>query len=246
MRGDDMVPFLLPPDGDGLGFRQGVVVEWNPDTAKNKIAVAGAVVEDLPIFNTSEALLITPGAVVGILTAGRTWFVLGRITIPGTPEAASALQMITTATDAVSSFIRVTSTYPDYVSAPDGLGPTVPVRIGPNRRALIILSAQMQFASDVGAAPPQYRNGRVGYRITQVSTGTVTAPPSDDRKLLMQTNGQENTLFAASLVSVASGFMFPAAGEYTVEMMYSALNLGGADAAGQIAFSSRMLAVIPL
>ncbi|PZG14415.1 hypothetical protein C1I95_21725 [Micromonospora craterilacus] len=246
MGADDPVQ-LLPPDPEsGLGLRQGVVVEWNPATAENKVLVGGTIAENLPILNTNEAIQLTPGAVVAVITNGSTWFVLGRITIPGTPEAASVLSMITTGVAFEGSSALLASTYPSYVEAPDGRGPHVTVRIGPSRRALVIVSSMIQYVYGTGAAPPRYRNGRVGYRITQLSTGTVTLPPSDDRQLLMQTEGEENTLFSASLVTVAEDHMLPAPGDYRFELMYAALNLGGVDAAGQMAFSARLLAVIPL
>jgi hypothetical protein len=149
MRADDLVPLLLPESGAGLGFRQGVVVEWNPETAENQILIGGTVMQDLPILNTSEAALLAPGAVVGVITNGATWFVLGRITIPNTPEAASALQLVSGrfVTDMVATMESTSSgSYGDLAT----VGPQVTVRVSASGKLLLILSAATNFNSAAG------------------------------------------------------------------------------------------------
>jgi hypothetical protein len=89
---DDLVP-LFAPDPSApppLNFRQGRVVAWNPDTGENTIDVGGAQLEDVSVLNTGEAIALKVGHIVGLVTWGSSWFIIGRITVPGSPDFASA------------------------------------------------------------------------------------------------------------------------------------------------------------
>jgi hypothetical protein len=92
VQADDLASILAPPrdTGPGVGFRQGLVQAWDPATGSNQILVAGGTLTDVPILNTGEAVALKVGHVVGLLTAGGSWFILGRITTPGDPNFASA------------------------------------------------------------------------------------------------------------------------------------------------------------
>ncbi len=90
----------------GVGFRQGVVRTWDPLTARNTVEIGGTVFENLPILNTVEASLLQPGDVVGIEVTGRgvgSWYIKGRITIPGTPQATSAYSALFSRTRTITS-----------------------------------------------------------------------------------------------------------------------------------------------
>lgn len=91
-RVDSLVPLLTRKGDDTpqLGFRQGVVASWNAETGQNVINVAGALLVDVPILNTGEAVALKAGHVVGLLTYGGSWFITGRITVPGDADFASA------------------------------------------------------------------------------------------------------------------------------------------------------------
>lgn len=145
---DDLVPLLGQTPGKGIGFRQGVVHEWNQQTAENTIRVAGTNMTNLPILNTNEALLLQPGDVVGIMTAGSSWFIIGRITIPGTPAAATALDMvsggITSGVDPSGGSTNSTS-FTDLSGT--NVGPTVRATVGSSGKAIITLTAYMEAAA---------------------------------------------------------------------------------------------------
>ncbi|MEV6693363.1 hypothetical protein AB0M35_18025 [Micromonospora sp. NPDC051196] len=149
MRTDDVASLLVLPPADGIGFRQGVVVEWDRQTAQNRVQVGGSLMQDLPILNTNEALSLAPGSVVGILTCGSTWFILGRITIPGSVEAASALSavfaQIRVATNNEAG-TRNDATYGDLSGT--SVGPEVTVTISPAGRALVFWTADYGQSSD--------------------------------------------------------------------------------------------------
>jgi len=184
MLSDDLAPLLVKQQataGGGLavGFRQGVVREWDPTTAANVVEVGGVRMTNLPILNTNEALLLGPDSVVGILTAGSSWFILGRITVPGTPAAASALSMISrrivAATDPTGGY-RASATFGDLTgTAP---GPSVTVDISPiGRAALVFWSAGYGGSSDLA-----WESRSTGGISVEVS-GATSIPPSGDYSL---------------------------------------------------------------
>jgi hypothetical protein len=87
--GDDLVGLFAPASGPGVGFRQGQIVAWNPQTGENVVNVGGTELSNLAILNTGEAIALKVGHVVGLLTMSGSWFIIGRITVPGDPDFAS-------------------------------------------------------------------------------------------------------------------------------------------------------------
>lgn len=86
---DDLTPLLLTGNTGAmpeLGFHQGVVVAWNAQTGENTILVAGQNLTDLHMLNITEALVLQPGHVVGLLRFKNVFFILGRIVAPATDE----------------------------------------------------------------------------------------------------------------------------------------------------------------
>lgn len=91
-RADDLVPlFGETPDGTPpLKFRQGQIVEWDPNTGNNKVDVQGVQLVNVPMMNTGEAIALKAGHIVGLFLWGHSWFIVGRITEPGDSDFASA------------------------------------------------------------------------------------------------------------------------------------------------------------
>lgn len=183
-RPDDLAPLLFRDPGPGLGFRQGTVVSYNSLTGENTIQVGGGLVADLPILNTSEALLLEAGSVVGILTAGSSWFILGRITVPGTPDALTALQAVRTVDAAVLTSESTTSlTYTDLATP----GPEVTATIGPSGRCLVTLSAEIVVTAEAGAAI----DTSAGYMSVEL-TGANAQSPQIGRRLYTEIRYDES------------------------------------------------------
>lgn len=148
MRADDLVPLVMQKPAAGVGFRQGVIVTWDSNTAENTVIVGGQLMTDLPILNTSEAAILAPGDVVGILTFGSTWGILGRFTIPGTAEAVSSLSSLRTQSADVASVQSTTSSsFTDLAT----VGPEVTINVGPSGRVLVICSADIQAEAPRGS-----------------------------------------------------------------------------------------------
>lgn len=142
---DDLTPMFAEQPSPGVGYRQGIIRAWNPETAENTVDVGGTLVQNLSILNTNEAVQLQPNDVVGILSVGgptASWAILGRLTIPGTAAAASALRMVSSRITAArddAMGTRNVDTYGDLTGA--SVGPSVSVRISSSGMALVFWSA---------------------------------------------------------------------------------------------------------
>lgn len=116
MRSDDLVPLLTPPPSDGLGFRQGEVISFNADTGSNTIQVGGTTLVDVPMLNSGEAIALSAGHVVALLTWKSSWWILGRVTLPNSGQFASAAVTIKNAGGQASDFL-LNTTQRDQVTA---------------------------------------------------------------------------------------------------------------------------------
>lgn len=160
---------LAPPSQD-MRFRQGVVESWNPLTAENTVQVGGTVLTDLPVLNTSEALTLRPGDVVAVAVIGdtgaRTYAIMGRLTIPNTPSAASALNAFSSRvqTNTVTASESTTSVVYTDLTTPGPTVTDVPVTTG---RAIVFCAADMQPTASENA-----------YMNVAVSGATSIAPNS--------------------------------------------------------------------
>lgn len=229
---DDLAPVLAPQPGPGVGYRQGIIREWNPATAENVVDVAGTLLTNLPILNTNEALLLAPDDVVGILTAGPSWCILGRLTIPGTAAAASALSMVSSgiAAGVVNTAQTTTSqTYTDLATA----GPSATATIRASGKCLVIVSGQIGY-NIVGT--------RGGGAISYTASGANTLSTGSDRSVnhFMDIANAPTTLrkdqFGATFYH--SGLT---PGSTTFAMKYRSQQTGVT-----VEFADRVIVVIPL
>lgn len=234
---DDLTPLLARPTEQrgGLDFGQGVITSYDPLTAANTVAYRGAALSNLPVLNGSEAVLLTPGAVVGILRSNRSYFILGRITVPNTPEAATALDMVRIYTDTVANLDATTSpTYVDLATP----GPIVSnVLVGKSGRALAFITAHMSS----GFAGASSGGGEISI---EVSGATSISPDLVERMrwTLSSNNAAQERIdaqFRVTALRVFDGDLNP--GFNNFKMMYSRGNAGGNTAS----YFDRNLTVIP-
>lgn len=168
MRSNNLVPLLTKGRDPGMGLRKGVVVSWNAQTAENSVLVGDTVMTNLPILNTSEAAILSTGNVVSILADGATWGILGRFTVPGTPEAVSALSSLRTESVTVSGSDAFTTTSFAYPSV--NVGPVVAITVGPSGRLLILLSANISAQATAAANNTVTPGGQMGFELTGANT----------------------------------------------------------------------------
>jgi hypothetical protein len=241
MRSDDLVPLLTPargvPSGPPVGFRQGVIVTWDAETAENTVLVAGAIMENLPILNTSEASILTAGDVVGVLTAGPTWAIMGRFTYPGTPEAVSSISAITNRIQAAadsSSGSRNSITYGDLTGS--SVGPSVTATIGSSGRALVLWSAE------IGQTGLTHEiNPHVGVAVTGATTRAADAEAALNVEFRDATGGQTSEFQAWFQMGTFHLFegLNPGATTFTLKYRHDGM-------ATSVTFSAREIAVFVL
>lgn len=164
MKSTDLVPLLTPSGDEAVGYRQGIIVTFDPATLANTVQVDGQTFTNLPILGVAEAVTLTPGSTVGIHTYRGVWYIVGRIVTPGSSAATEAVSLLANSffseqVDAEES--TSSATFGDLAT----VGPTVAgVRVGPSGRALVILTAA--FVSAVGAPSAAV----MGFEVSGAST----------------------------------------------------------------------------
>lgn len=227
MAGDDLAPLFGPPPA-WRPYRQGIVLTWNQATAENTVVVEGQVFTDLPILNTSEALLLGPGDVVTITSMGtgaKSWAILGRLTIPGSDAAATALDAIRTkSVTTVDYENRSTYIWGDLTT----VGPVVTnVNIGPSGRCLVFITSTIILLGASGG-------GEMAYAIT----GATTVPTGDNPPALAYYGPAGSGPTATRLVLQED--LNPGVHTFTAKYMAEM------DPGGEARFGGRNLTVIPL
>ena len=80
---DDLVP-LLESEDSNLGYRQGTVVSWNPNTNANQIRIGNTVIPNIPVITMTDLVAIEPGDSVAVIRFNSTYGIIGRIAEVGT------------------------------------------------------------------------------------------------------------------------------------------------------------------
>lgn len=144
---DSIPPPASPPQ---FGRRRGRVVSWDVHTGENVIETAdGILYENVPCLNNLDYLLIGPGDRVEIITYSGLWYVLGRITKPGTDEAQRLLATIAGITDSVAASEGTSSSsYTDLST----VGPRVQVTVPPSGQLWVRIRARIDVTVNNGVA----------------------------------------------------------------------------------------------
>jgi hypothetical protein len=250
MRSDDLVPLLAPSPGPAMGYRQGVIVSWNPDNAENTVLVGGTLMTNLNCLNTSEASILAEGDVVGILTTPGSWAILGRLTIPGTPEAVSSIQAITNRIQASNdpfAGTRNTNTWGDLTGV--AAGPSVSVRVGSSGRVLALWSCELgQTLSAASGGVLTWQTKNTPHVGVQVS-GASSVSPDDVHALNLHLEfpavGQPNAAQALNWVQASMMHLYTGLtpGDTTFTLKY---RHDGLSPANHSAFGAREIAVFAL
>jgi hypothetical protein len=216
----DLARYLVPQGESDLGFHQGVVVTWDSTTNENTILVGGVEIPDVPALSIGDSIMMSAGDVVGLLRFKSTYFVLGRITLPGVSNAfgvkSDQLDLIETMAVPSSSFGDLTT-----------LGPKVTANIGSARRCLVFSSAGIDVTG-IGL-------GQFGVQVSGVSN----ILPQTDGTLASSTNNGTLTIQTTMVreYTAADGLN---QGVNTFTMKY---RLG--NSTDSVIFSSRNISVFP-
>lgn len=90
MSRSDQLQSLFDPQAQDVGVRQGTIITWNPLNGQNSVQIPGALLQNVSILNTGEAIALRAGHNVVLLRIRTNYFILGRVTAPNDPEFASA------------------------------------------------------------------------------------------------------------------------------------------------------------
>lgn len=191
---DDLTPLLARPTehGGGLDFGQGVVTSYDPSTGENTVDYRGGALANLPLLNTTDGLTLAPGAVVGILRAGRSYFILGRIQVPPVTESAAAFLRTAIAREIAAEIFadritsaatagQVSTTSASFVSLAGG--PEVTAEVSDTGVLLVDLSCQIFSGSIV---TPGVYGGLMSFQIT----GASSLGPSTSRAVELSITDQ--------------------------------------------------------
>lgn len=233
----DLTPLFAPGSDPaaGMGFRQGVIVEWNPLTAENTVDVGGTVMTNLTVFNTSEIRVLAPGDTVGIAVVGtggaKTFGILGRMLIPGTADAAKIIDTLR-GSAVTSAFVQADGSFVGEQATPADLpgsfGPQLTVTVGASGRLLVIGSAKIDSSNGVNAQ-----------MFAQIDSTPVTFNHLMATSALIQTPANDLTIGSAA-VREYSGLT---PGQVTITAKYVA---EFAAAGVNTYFGARALVAIPL
>lgn len=184
-----------------VGFRQGTVLSWDGANGTNSVEVGGVTVQNIPVLNLGDFTILERGDVVALLRFQTTYFILGRVIPPSSPDVnratlgfaqstgfASSLTLTPTATALASTTIAV----PEWA---DEVLLTV----------LATVSAQNTAATDDILMCTAYANGAngatmlsqagAGNRVSQaaIAVNLVTNPGAT---ITAEVRGQTNSGFA--------------------------------------------------
>jgi hypothetical protein len=95
MRGEDLAALFSQPPPPGVRYGQGKIVSWNRETFENIIDWNGVLLPNLPLLAGTDAYTFAEGHTVGLLgvdasgkRGAQSWWILGRLVVPGGTEAA--------------------------------------------------------------------------------------------------------------------------------------------------------------
>lgn len=175
----DLAGLFKPPPAraaQNVQYRQGIVMAYDQSTGANTVNVGGTDLVDLPILNTSEALLLSPGDVVAVLVVGNggasTCAILGRLTLPNTPAALTALKVLGHVPLVHQSVLGDVSTTSTSLTTLSG-GPAVTATVTTTGRLWVMFGAEM-FWTDATPSPAD------GGGITVSLSGANTVAASTD------------------------------------------------------------------
>lgn len=221
-----------------VAFRQGTVLSWNQIDATNTVLVGRSTFTNMPILASSaEVMLMVPGDTVGIQVVGTgasaQMYIIGRITAPGTAQAATALNMIGMQYGEVLTQHSTTSTsWTDLTG-----GPSVTVYIRPSGRVQVFFAAQIGWAISASGAV----GGKVAIDVSGANTFSATGTANTNQQIRAQIEAGGATtntgIFGTGSIKVWTGL---SPGNTTFKLRYLSTYGQSVD------FDNRILVVIPL
>ena len=241
--GDPLAALFVPiPPGPAaqVQHRTGVVEAFDQTTLANTIMIDGQRYTDVPLINSTEIRLMTPGAVVALMCAkypdgSSSWAVLGRVVRPNTAEASQVVNTLDDGSFVAGFADTLLQDIPEFDWHPLAGGPIVEVTVGLSGRILVTASARIKVLVDALLT-------NTGQCAIQMSGANVLAPSSlNPASIRLQALGASGS-GADATVSAAGILDGLNPGLTRIELLYSSTE-GVTNAAE---YGNRALTVVQL
>lgn len=232
---DDIAQLFTPPPPPGwqpLYYRQATITAFDQVTLENTVDVGGTPFEDLPLLGVAEADTLAADSVVGLLSTGHEYAIIGRLVRPGTADATDAVNRLGNGIQTATIVTAENTTSTSLVDLAT-VGPTVTVTVKSSGKLIVILSAD-ETAQDTGVSSGAYMTCQITDLAGAVIYAAGTLPSlkfefSDNAAHAVGDSLGSTRVFAATL----------APGRYIVTAKYSSAS--GANSAG---FANRNITTI--
>ncbi len=154
MRSDDLAPLLAAGPTSGLDFASGRILYFNRATGRNGVRVNGAYLHDLPILNIAASIDLSAGDTVALLRYKSTFFILGRVVVPGEAPLARAA-LATGSAQADQNGVDLTTSWKQYAKDDPRLSIPVPDGYTSGHAFLMVSVGQTFQAGTVGLVGAQ-------------------------------------------------------------------------------------------
>lgn len=181
-----------------LSRRRGKVLSWNPFDGSNVIEVEKVTYENVPCLNSLDSIIMLPGDRVEILSFEGLWYVIGRITAPGTEDILRVLRYVQGIEKDVSTSAACSVTsYGDLASGDPG--PAISFDVPSTGQVWVGLLAEFDITAAGGSS-----NFESVYMSFELS-GANTLAAADSRALRASAGFSGTSTPGARFVGTKSG-----------------------------------------
>jgi hypothetical protein len=174
MHSDDLARLFgrdVPGVTNPMGARQGIIVNWEPNTFENVVRVGGTELPNLPVLGVAESDSYAPGDTVNLVVIGSTIAILAQFLIPGSQKVTDILNRLADRTRSANAAGTTNTTNGSFTTL---TGPVLPnVLIGPSGKALVTATCTLNYGTDT--VSPQSAGGAMSYAITGATNQTANS-----------------------------------------------------------------------
>lgn len=184
-----------PTGPEDSAWHTGVIQTWDESTQLNSVLVNGVILPNLRSVQSGIGVLYQPGDVVMIVRKQTQYFILGKVSAPGS-AAQNQIQSASIGTYETTG----STTFADLAT----VGPTVTVNIGSSRRCLVLHGAEISCAGNPAGA---YIGGAIGFQVSGASSISAAFGARVTQYSLSASTGAgfQTQTTKASLVTAADG-----------------------------------------
>lgn len=246
---DDLAPLLVSPKTGAVRYGQGVIISWNQTTFENVVEWNGARLRNLPVLSGTDALTYREGETVGLLgwdPGGRkgssSWWILGRLILPGGNNAESVISWMTgslgqaVAREVISETVHSETADNSVIYNSDTSGFEA-VSGGPELSGVEVVTGKLLVMVTMHCLVQDIAGLYLGHRLT----GPETVEPEQEQSAFIrgrvETSTVRNPMFATTYTNLTPG-------TYTVEARALAEDVQGISGVDDVELGVRSLIAI--